>query len=132
MNNWQTSKVIQFRTAEKENSNMIEINKDQINKVQKIKSMQKELKDELEILSKKVKDFKKEGKKLKRDMDKLLGKSKLDIFWENKTNTPRKIKLLQNKGISVPNEDFYNKLDSKKLKETIEFYLKKYSDIIKN
>lgn len=136
MNNWQTSKVTQFRSGKKE----IEIK----NKYQgptkefweKLAEQKRKIvagEKRMRVIEAKMdidfKILKSQTRKIENLKNKLLGKSKLDIFWEKKTNTPRKIKLLQNKGILVPNQEFYEKLDMKSIEKTVVFYLKRYDSI---
>lgn len=65
---------------------------------------------------------------IKRQMNVLLGKSKVDLWFEKKFSTPRKVKLIQNKAIHVVNPKHF----TEDVKNTILSYLKKWDSLQQN
>ena len=128
MDKWSTSIVIQEK---KTGNQFIKTEETNIITTEQIKA-QKEFQDQIKKLNtdindiqERLREIKRNDNKVRRFVESFSGKSKLDLFWEKRTNTPRKVKLLKNRGIKVMNQEYFDERKENITKDIL-FYLKKY------
>ena len=131
MNKWHNSIVIQ---GKKEGNQFIKtegtsmITDEQRHAQKEFQAQKKKLMADILEIQRKLREIERNDRKVKRFVDKILGKSKVDLYFEKLVDTPRKRKLLKNKGVHVVSKEYFDER-KEDITKTILSYLGKYENV---
>ena len=123
-----TSTVIQEKirkTKPTEITNKYKPTNEEIQTHKEMIDSEKKLITDMNEIERNYKEIKKMDRQIKRLFDSLLGKSKVDLYFEKLVDTPRKRKLLKNRAIHVISKEYFDERKENITKDIV-FYLKKF------